>query len=115
MDETDLVNDCFERLSDATNSQPNFFRKHLDILFNVCTTIGLNKDYDSECRKMAMEVIDSLCESGGGMIRKKKNLVQQYVQALITMMIEMEFSEKWEEEDGSDNSDGDIRIFYIIF
>lgn len=109
----DLARNCFEDLTDLANLNPTFFRQHLQTLFTLCIKVGLNKDLDGETRKIAMEVIDCLSDNGAGMLRKNKQLLQQYVEGLIELLHEVEFEENWETCDN--NFDGDMRIFIFNY
>lgn len=108
----DLARNCFENLTDIANNYPKFLRQHLQILFTLCIKVGMNKDLDAETRKISIEVIDCLSENGSGMLRKNKQLLQQYVETLIECLNEVEFDNDWEHSDN--NFDGDMRIHIII-
>ncbi|KNC80456.1 hypothetical protein SARC_07181 [Sphaeroforma arctica JP610] len=78
---------------------PLFLRPQLNVVLQTCSTIAGNAAFNEEARKLAIELIVTLCEQRAGMIRKIDGFAELVLPVAFTMLLEIEDDDEWSTTD----------------
>lgn len=106
----DLVKEALEELVNLPRCEPAFLREHIPNMINLMVPICLDTTMSSGSRRIAMEFLLSLAESGKGMIRKFREFSTRVIPAAFMFLQELSHADDWEksivdedDEDADDN------------
>eukprot|EP01134_Creolimax_fragrantissima_P002765 CFRG2765T1 len=90
-------------LVDVADMIPVFLRPHLAIVVQSMVAVASNENYNENARKLAIELITTLCEKRPAMIRKFEGFPQLVLPVAFGMMLEIEDDDTWTSEDDTDD------------
>ncbi|EGD80104.1 hypothetical protein PTSG_10377 [Salpingoeca rosetta] len=86
-------------LVELTETQPKLFKAHIVDIIKLMLSLTSNGEMDDGCRRLALEVCVGLCESGGSMMRKVPNFVDNIFPVCLQLIMEVEEDDEWSMQD----------------
>eukprot|EP00958_Prasinococcus_capsulatus_P007362 scaffold689_cov375-Prasinococcus_capsulatus_cf.AAC.24 len=90
--------ECLELFVEIAQSEPRFFRKHLDIVCNAMATVSETTDFEASNRQMALEFLVTLCEGrekAPGMMRKLPQYIGRMLQVSLKFLEDFDDEQEW--------------------
>lgn len=92
------MEDSLTHISDISEGEPKFFKKHFNYLYEAVVAISFNKDIEDQgIKKMALEIIVSVVERIPSLVKKNKEILSKIIEMIFFQMIQIEdnISEEW--------------------
>ena len=99
-----VARNAVESMVMVAEALPTFWRPQLENVWRLMTNIANSENMDEDTRTLAIEFILGLAEEGGGMVRKRKDLLAEFVELLFKMCADVSelHYDTWESYENDD-------------